>query len=106
MNINECLNNLDQSLNSAGEIPVLSTITGSLRITLGLAETISNIALSLLALFPLVFQNNKRMIGECANHSVHGIINIIRGAIEALPIIGNVIMYAYNRSDIFPHFDR
>lgn len=66
-------------LNKLGRIPVISTITGVGRVLFGVAQTIVHLACA-------IFTDRKRHLHEAGL----GIKNIIRGVVEAIPVIGNI----------------
>lgn len=100
MSLNSVLNNVDYGLNRAGEIPIVSTFTGTFRIALGIAETIAAIAMAIFGIIPLLF-GNTYLWENCGDHVLNGLMNVLRGSVEVIPLVGNLIMMAVNRSNIF-----
>lgn len=70
--------------NLCGQIPLVSTVTGSARGFLGLVHAVMHLAVS-------IFDSRRRH-----NHleeAALGGYNVARGAVEAIPVIGNGIVF-------------
>lgn len=77
-------------------VPLVSTITGAVRIVFGLLETVFGIFVLPLDLVRNIF------VG--VNHQftlTDGLANIFRGYVAAHPIAGNVALYLYDTSRLF-----
>lgn len=74
-------------------IPLVSTIVGIVRIVFGVLETI-------FGLFALPFQL-ARDAYKGKSHQfilIDGLANVVRGVVALKPIIGNIILYIYDRA--------
>lgn len=85
-------------LNPLGMIPVIGTATGAVRKLMGTIQTISFLALSVLHLMKSIFDKDQRSAHfEKAKNdftrSIHGIVNIGRGTLEMIPIVGNLFSF-------------
>src|ERR1700722_18020208 len=72
------------TLNKLGYIPGVSTITGLGRSLLGIVHTIAHLACA-------IFSKNQ---SDHLQEAGLGLKNIVRGVIEAIPIIGNITIGA------------
>ena len=81
-----CCFSLEGALNFTGYIPALSTVTGLIRMLIGTVEMVAGVFFTFI------------LCSQCGSLStlVNGTKNIIRGTIETIPIIGNVMMIAYD----------
>ena len=81
-----------QSLYSA--IPFIGIPIGASKVILGVAQSVSAIALFTLTAIPALFQNenSKKLFFRAFKHIPHGIGNIIAGVFEAIPIVGSICM--------------
>lgn len=93
--LDQALHTFEKVLNFAGYIPIVSTISGSIRIAYGKAEVVGAVAAgALLAIKALcntdADQRARDMdyaVAVGVNYSIHGLANIGRGFVEAIPII-------------------
>ena len=90
----------DSSLNWSGKMPILSSITGSIRIVSSIISTIYSLGL----IFLTIAKNSNLHydLQEVAFRTAVVITNgyeILRGSIEIIPIIGNMIMLIYDKND-------
>ncbi len=80
-----CCCSIDTALNYPGYVPALSSITGLFRMVLGVVEMVVGAIFSTLC---------------CQSYEVarimNGCLNVIRGAVETVPILGNVALLAYD----------
>ena len=85
-------------LNPLGMIPIIGSTTGAMRKLMGVIQTISFLALSIFHLKNAIFDKNEKAprFEKSKNdftRAVHGAVNIGRGTIEMIPIIGNLISF-------------
>ncbi|MBS0606124.1 MAG: hypothetical protein AB7H48_05785 [Parachlamydiales bacterium] len=93
--LDQALHTFEKVLNFAGYIPIVSTFSGSIRIAYGKAEVVGAIAAgALLAVKALCNTDAEKRArdfdyaaGVAVNYSIHGLANIGRGFVEAIPII-------------------
>jgi len=85
---------IERFLNWPGYIPVASAITGLMRQVVGISQIIASLAIFIFDLFRQIFIMDRRENQLIMNESVkmleyatHGIFNIFRGQIEAIPLI-------------------
>jgi hypothetical protein len=102
--LNKTLNTFEQGLNIAGYVPIVSTFSGSLRMSYGKFEVIGAIVASAMIAIKALFIANdadrNRELNRAAetfmNYSLHGCANIMRGFIEALPFASLVTCLPYD----------
>ncbi len=93
--LDQALHTIEQVLNVAGYLPLVSMISGSIRIAYGKIEVIGAVAAgALLALKGFANsdpeQRSKEVdygVAVIVNYSIHGLINIGRAFVEAIPLI-------------------
>lgn len=76
---------IDRALNYPGYVPGLSSVTGVFRMVLGVIEMVVG------AIFAALFCQSDE-VGRIIN----GALNVFRGAVETVPILGNVILITYD----------
>ena len=91
-NLGARLNDIDRQFGKAGCIPIVSTLTGYMRELYGIVEAIAGVAQLAFGFLSLPFTDDNRFIDRGFEHLNHGVLNIIRGNIEMIPILGNLIM--------------
>ena len=83
--LDSCCCSLEGALNFAGYFPAVSSVTGVFRMIIGVIEAVVSVIFTILL---------------CSNHYVSGMIkgvkNVIRGTIETIPIIGNILLIVYD----------
>ncbi len=91
-------------LNRVSYIPIVSTYTGIGRVILGLNLTISGIAKGVFAVLTDNFRNGEYSMRTLKGFSFvpHGIANILRGALEVIPVVSNITMKIYD--SVIPRF--
>lgn len=93
--LDQALHTFEKVLNVAGYVPFVSAISGAIRIGYGKVEVIGAIAAGALLTVKALFNRDaeqrsfdfKYAVAVAANYSIHGLANIGRGFVEALPII-------------------
>ncbi len=72
--------------NVTGYIPALSSVTGILRMLMGAVEAVAGAIFSLISCF------------EASNvwFAIGGVQDIVRGAIETIPLVGNLATGVYD----------
>lgn len=75
-----------RTLDPMGYIPILSTVTGTFRAILGVAEIVSAVALLAFMQFDTAF-----------TFFAHGVANLARASVEVIPLI-NLITLTYDGS--------
>ena len=124
MNLNHIQESLDktlytfeQGLNIAGYIPLVSTFSGSLRISYGKVEVIGSVVAAVLTAFVALCnyhdaEARQRGLGKAleilTTYSLHGIANIFRGTIESVPFLSLFTCLPYDllRSRFSYHYER
>ena len=97
--------NLETTFNKFGYFPIVSTVSGSIRILGGKVEVITGLALSAIAILR-IFQNKDnrtRQIHHGAELALHGGANILRGMVESIPFFGNAGCLIYDDSNRFEY---
>lgn len=74
-------------LNKCAKVPIIGIVAGVLRIVLGIIHTLGH-------LFAALFTQKRGHL----YHAAKGLCEILRGSIEALPIMGRVFANLYNSS--------
>ncbi len=74
-------------------IPLVSTIVGIVRIAFGIIETLFGLLALPLQLIHDAFQGKSHEF-----ILIDGLANIVRGVVALKPIIGNIILYIYDRA--------
>lgn len=98
--LDQRLANLENTFNILGYVPLVSTITGPARALYGTAELTAGIGLHYLKGAQYFITANPEHRNEAAAgywYVFHGAQNINRGAIECLPIIGNLSTILYDQ---------
>jgi hypothetical protein len=83
---------VEKALNVFGYVPLVSNISGSLRVVLGKIQLVASAVLALIALFvgqPVLAIS---LLICCVN----GLPNIFRGFVENIPVIGNIACLCYD----------
>ncbi len=75
----------DVILKFAGYVPGVSSVTGPLRVLIGLVELVVGLIMGLIE-------------HDLLDTSMNGIPQIFRGAVESVPVLGNICVIAF---DIF-----
>ena len=73
-------------------IPIVSIVSGVARGFFGSIQTAVGVLLFPVELISRVSGHNHSFI------AVHGIANVIRGAIACKPLVGNIVLYLYDHS--------
>jgi hypothetical protein len=104
--VDRTLASVEHGLNIAGYIPLfgVSTVSGMIRIAYGKLEIIGGVATSaimgLAALFKSGERERERGLREAfetfGNYSCHGLANIARGVIEAIPFLSLITCLPYD----------
>lgn len=90
------LHGIETLLSIATAIPIVGTVVGGpAKAVLGLVQTISAIAITIITGVGALFhaKGAKECCIRASKHIVHGIGNILGGIIEAIPIVGSVSGY-------------
>jgi hypothetical protein len=104
INLNKTLNDFEAGLNIAGYFPIVSTFSGSLRISYGKLEIIGAIAVAALIAVRALFLTNdsdrnrefRKAVEVLIDYSLHGFANIMRGTIEVAPFVSLVTCLPYD----------
>ena len=98
---------IEDFFNRAGYWPIISSITGSLRIVFGFFVAVIGFKLMVGSIVGVIFANTfatKKLTATCfkfARHSVrvmtNGRLNVLRGSVEVVPFFGNAAVWLYDR---------
>lgn len=83
-------------LNPLGYIPLASSISGPIRILIGLIQAIAYAFFSFFA----SIGEARALSARYACTMKNGLANIFRGCIESIPIAGNILCYAYDSNGL------
>jgi hypothetical protein len=100
--LDQSLQNIETTLNIVGYIPFVSIASGSIRFVGGKVEAIAGLILAALSALPGGCQSAKeqsRRIDHGLELALHGGANMIRGAVESIPVIGNLGCMLYDLSN-------
>ncbi len=91
----------ESTLNTFGYIPLISsTLSAPIRAGLGSIQIISGIVALPFMLLADLFSNHREEAfyrsGRAISQIAHGLGNSIRSAVEAIPVVGNIIAIAYD----------
>jgi hypothetical protein len=95
---------VETGLNYAGYIPLVSSLSGSLRIQYGKIEVIGAIATGALLAGQAFFEQNgeerskklNRAVEVLTTYATHGVANIFRGILEMIPFLSLVVCLPYD----------
>jgi hypothetical protein len=104
LKLNDALASFEKGLNLAGYVPVLSTVSGTLRSTYGKTLIITGVAggalLAIVALFNSNAKSRKNGLEKAVKFlmtcSLHGIANIGRSRIEMVPFLSLATCLPYD----------
>jgi hypothetical protein len=90
MLLEDKLNSLENKLSVYSLFPVV--LPGLAKLGLGLIQTISALAISIIFAIPscLQYSDSQKLFCRAFKHIFHGIGNITAGGLEAIPIIGTI----------------
>lgn len=90
MNIEETINKLEIELSYYSALPLI--VPGLIKVGLGLVQTVTALALSVLLILPVLYKYNgsKELLIHSFQHISHGSNNVLAGIIEAIPIVGTI----------------
>ncbi len=109
---------VEEFLRIPGYIPVIGTITGTIRMFLawavqGLVSAVTLVVSMVMGVFHTIFGHKgaatkwTRKARLAVNLCVHSSLNSYRGMIELFPVIGGLALYLYDKSlkgsPLFPH---
>jgi len=95
------LANFEKTLNTLGYWPVISSISGPVRAIYGGVEEMAGSVACVYKSCQYVITGNPEHRNQAAAHywyAVHGQLNAQRGAIEFVPIIGNLSTLFYDKA--------
>lgn len=92
----------EEALNLIGYIPLISLHSAAVRLIGGLIQLILGFGLALLYFCILRFSSARKMkhffhLKKSFAHGCHGISNIVRSNIEAVPFLGLILCLPYDR---------
>jgi hypothetical protein len=103
----ESLEKFDKSLNFPGYLPLISNLTGCIRVYLGTIESVVAFALLFFTCFLIVYPLIRPSVAllpvlmipkKITELFFYGVTDIIRGTIEQFPLLGNIVCYIYDFS--------
>lgn len=100
------LENVEHGLNIAGYVPLVSSISGPLRMVLGKCEVIGGLATAAFMAIAALFDPHpveklhqlNRALEIAVKYTLHGAANLFRGTIEAIPFVSLVTCLPYDLS--------
>jgi hypothetical protein len=92
----ESLRAIDLALNTFGYIPIISNLSGAVRLLYGKVQIIGAIAGTIFAIISV----SNPVLSLASYFFVSGCMHIIRGCVEQIPIIGNWACFIYDVSRI------
>ncbi len=98
-NVDKSLALIEKAFNIAGWIPATSRITGPIRVTAGQVMMVVAAILTALVRIGGYITGNKNLVrkgDQIAPYVAHGLANVIRGTIEAVPASGNLVTFLYD----------
>jgi hypothetical protein len=72
-------------------IPILGTVPALLRVAFGAVQFTSAVATSAISLFFCTSSIGREVFFHSLRHIFHGLVNILAGVLQAIPIIGSII---------------
>jgi hypothetical protein len=89
--IQNAIATVEQCFNPIDRVPFIGSFTGMVRILAGAVQTIAGVIFAYLKSYYLLFTHSKHKIGEAINegliYALHGLANMIRGAIAMIPVL-------------------
>ena len=85
------VNNIENKLSSIAQVPVVGTLAGCAKITLGTIQAITALACGILIGVPALCCASSSTLKHSWTHLTHGFGNIVAGALEAIPFIGYIL---------------
>lgn len=92
----ESLRALDVTLNTLGYIPLVSNVSGAVRLIYGKVQIIGAIAG---AIFAIISASNP-ILSLASYFIISGCLHIVRGCVEQVPVVGNLACFIYDVSRI------
>jgi len=95
-NIEIGLCKVEEKLTQATAIPVLGTVPAAVKVALGAIQAVAA-TICLAACIPPALARDITWINRPVEHIAHGVLNMISGAVESIPLIGTC-MYLTKRT--------
>lgn len=100
--INKFLGRVEECLNIVGYVPILSEISGAFRIAMGKIEFIAGLFLAAVGFVceMLVGRGDRQwMMEQGGEYVLHGLVNILRGCVEMVFLLGNLACYIFDEDE-------
>ena len=101
--LDQNLASFEKALNVLGYIPIVSSVTGFVRVQYGKFEVVASIAVAAFKFIASLFARSDAQRAQLEMESVqaltyikHGLANFARGMVEMIPFV-NLIMIAHDR---------
>ncbi len=96
----------EHGLNTAGYLPIVSTVSGSLRVSFGKLEVIGAIVVAAFIAIKALFNPDpiekylqlEKATQILVKYSLHGAANVLRGTLEIFPLLSLVTCLPYDLS--------
>jgi hypothetical protein len=96
---------VEKCLDFAGYVPIVSTISGGIRINYGIAEIVAGLAFAIFNAVLFLYSQDEKFRRDCIqslDFVIHGVVNVARGHIECLRWVNLVCLI----HDVFVRAER
>lgn len=96
------LSQFEKALNVAGYIPIVSSVSGAVRVLYGKIEVVAAVGTAAISALKALFSDargSKEWFGRSVmalDYALHGVANIVRGYIEMVPFLGLALCLPYD----------
>lgn len=92
----------EEALNLIGYIPMISLLSAAVRSSGGILQLLLGLCFAIVSFFKLRFSNSRNFkfffhFKTGFAHMLHGVCNIVRAKIEAIPFLSLVVCLPYDR---------
>lgn len=102
--LDQGLASCEKVLNIAGYVPIVSNVSGALRLVYGEVEVVAAVAVGVFLILKALFNSNAEQCSQevcqgrdiMVHYALHGLGNICRGSVESLFFIGNLSTLFYD----------
>lgn len=82
---------VEDFLSKCAVVPIIGSVPAALKIGFGLVQSISAGITAIGSLFFCVSETGRSIFTHSLRHVVHGVINILAGILQAIPLLGSLI---------------